>query len=224
MPSYPKHLAIIPDGNRRWAKKQQVPLIDAYKKGIKKIFDVISWTEKTNIQFLSFFCLSCENYQQRPKKEIHSLFSLLDKTLKQATQKKRNNIQFHFFGDLSIFSTTEQSKIKELAEKKTNTTLQVNIGLNYGGQQDILQAIKKLPQPTKQLSNLEFSQYLELANVPNCDALIRTGNVYRISNFLLWQIAYSELFFSPNFWAEFQQKEFHNILQEYSIRERRLGK
>ena len=228
----PDHIAVIMDGNGRWAKKHGKKRFFGHREGMKRVRDIVEAAVDNNVNYLTLFAFSTENWL-RPKEEIKFLMTLLEEFVKKEVSKlAKNNIKLKFIGNFSKLSDKYLKLIKE-AETFTEKCngLNLNIALSYGGRQEILDAIKKLLEDYKnnkiQLSNIDhnlFSQYLYTKDIPDPDLLIRTSGEYRISNFLLWQIAYTELYITETLWPDFTKKEFEKALLDYSKRERRFGK
>ncbi len=227
----PKHVAIIMDGNGRWAKQQGKLRIFGHQNGIKAVRSAVSFAAKHNIEVLTLYAFSSENWN-RPETEVSALMTLFLKALDSEVKKlHKNNIRLKIIGDKSAFSTTLQTKIAE-AESLTanNSGLTLNIAANYGGYWDITQAAQKLAVKVKlgemsitEITAEAFQKELVTENQPQVDLLIRTSGEQRISNFLLWQIAYAELFFTPVLWPDFNEKIFSEAIMIYQQRERRFG-
>ncbi len=227
----PKHVAIIMDGNGRWAKQKGKLRIFGHQNGIKAVRSAVSFAAKHNIEVLTLYAFSSENWN-RPETEVSALMTLFLKALDSEVKKlHKNNIRLKIIGDKSAFSTTLQTKIAE-AESLTanNSGLTLNIAANYGGYWDITQAAQKLAVKVKlgemsitEITAKAFQKELVTENQPQVDLLIRTSGEQRISNFLLWQIAYAELFFTPVLWPDFNEKIFSEAIMIYQQRERRFG-
>ncbi|HGO5814787.1 TPA: polyprenyl diphosphate synthase [Mannheimia haemolytica] len=227
----PKHVAIIMDGNGRWAKQKGKLRIFGHQNGVKAVRAAVSFAAKHQIQVLTLYAFSSENWS-RPETEVSALMSLFMKALDSEVKKlHKNNIRLKIIGDKSAFSESLQKRIAE-SEKLTenNTGLTLNIAANYGGYWDIVQAAQQLATQVKadqlsveQITPALFQQYLVTENQPQVDLLIRTSGEQRISNFLLWQIAYAELFFSPVLWPDFNDEAFSEAIYAYQQRERRFG-
>ena len=226
----PKHIAIIMDGNRRWAKSNNYSLLEAYEKGLETLNDTINNFIKLKIKYLTVFGFSTENWS-RSKKEISFLMKLFNKFLDKAiSEAEENEIRIKFIGDLEIFSKKIREKaslLSKLTNKKKKLTL--TIAVNYGGQQEILLAVKKIlsdhsNKNTPNLVNLnDFERYLFNYNVPNIDLLIRTGGEKRLSNFMLWHLAYTELIFLKQMWPDFNFNLLKNSVNEFISRKRNFG-
>ena len=226
-----KHIAIIMDGNGRWATKRSLPRILGHQQGIKAVRDVVKACAIRGIKMLTLFAFSSEN-KNRSAKEVSWLFKLFLGALKQEVKKlNKHNIRLKIIGDMSLFPTKiQQTALDAQALLSSNTGLTLVIAANYGGQWDIAQAAAKVAQAavTGDIKasdiNVEiFSQYLSLANEPNVDLLIRTSGELRISNFLLWDIAYSEFYFTETLWPDFNEVELNKAVDNFNQRNRRYG-
>ncbi|WP_292993643.1 polyprenyl diphosphate synthase [Nitrosomonas sp.] len=227
--SIPKHIAIIMDGNGRWAQNRYLPRIAGHKQGVETVRGVIKSCIERNISYLTLFAFSSENWR-RPTDEVTSLMQLFLGALEQEiTKLHENGIRFKVIGDLSKF----ESKIIEfiqIGEQLTaeNTRLTFTIAANYGGRWDIMQAMRKMmAQSTNLPLNFEeenLAQYLSMSYAPEPDLFIRTGGECRVSNFLLWQLAYTELYFTNTLWPDFDEHELELAIQSYQQRERRFGR
>jgi len=220
------------DGNGRWATQRNKYRTSGHKAGVKSVRKTIRQSSKIGIKWLTLFAFSSENWS-RPQKEVSMLMELFMRALKKEVPELHSNgVRLNFIGDLSRFSESlrkRMSKVAGLTEK--NETMVLTIAVNYGGRWDILQAAKKLAI-TLQNSDLEVAsvdeselqQYLTMSDIPNPDLLIRTGGEKRISNFLLWQMAYTELFFTETLWPDFDESSLNNAIKDFQLRERRFGK
>lgn len=227
----PQHVAIIMDGNGRWAKQKGKMRVFGHKNGVIAVRNAVSYARKIGVKFLTLYAFSSENWN-RPEQEISALMTLFMQALDLEVKKlHQNNIRLKIIGDTSRFSESLRRKIAR-AEKLTenNTALVLNIAANYGGQWDIVQAVQKVANMVKdqqleveQISPQLFEQYLVTQDQPAVDLLIRTSGELRISNFLLWQIAYAELYFSQVLWPDFNEEEFEQAVQAYQKRHRRFG-
>lgn len=231
MAKLPRHVAIIMDGNGRWAKKRFLPRFAGHQKGIESVRAVIKSCVKHNIEVLTLFAFSSENWR-RPKEEVNALMKLFIKALQnEVSELHENNIRLCFIGARDGFSEQLQILIDN-AEKLTvhNTGLNLVIAANYGGRWDIAQAAKKLAEQVQmgklQLEEIDeekLSHVLSLSDLPAPDLFIRTGGEQRISNFLLWQLAYAEMYFSDVLWPDFNEKIFEEALTSFAKRQRRFG-
>ena len=211
------------DGNGRWAKEKGLSRLEGHKQGVNVVREIITYCSKINIKYLTLFTFSEENWK-RPKKEVIGLMNLLVSSLKKETKSlKKNNIKFSVIGDLKKIDIYTRSKINQTIEiTESNDGLNLNLAISYGSRQEIIQAINQIIEEKKsQISMEEFSDFLYTEKLPDPDLLIRTGKEKRISNFLLWQIPYTEIFFSNSFWPDFNENELNNILKEYTTIERR---
>jgi len=218
-----KHVAIIMDGNGRWGLKNKKSRNLGHKEGLKAVKKIIKATIKKKINFLTLFAFSTENWK-RPKKEIKYLFSLLENYLStEITQLHKNNIKFKTIGN-KIFSK-KLNKILSYSEKltKKNTKLQINLALNYGSKSELIFAIKKIINNKNQININSIKNNLFTKNIPDPDILIRTGNNKRLSNFLLWQIAYSEIYFVKKLWPDFNQNDYNKIILNFYKIKRNFG-
>jgi undecaprenyl diphosphate synthase len=227
----PQHIAIIMDGNGRWATQRKRPRTFGHQAGVKSVRAVIETCVAQQVPHLTLFAFSSENWS-RPAKEVQRLMELFMRSLKKETPELLSQgVRQCFVGDLSRFSDSLQHKMREvsaLQPKQHKMTL--NIAVNYGGKWDICQAARALTVDvlagqlgTDEIDEQTFSQYLSMAEQPAVDLLIRTGGEQRISNFLLWQIAYAELFFVDTLWPDFGHDELLSVINQFKLRERRFG-
>ena len=227
----PQHIAIIMDGNGRWAKKRLLPRIAGHQQGMESVRAMVSHCSKMKIPYLTLFAFSSENWR-RPESEISFLLGLFLKSLKgELKALAENNVRLRIIGDKTRFSKELQNAI-EKAEVLTenNKGLMLNIAFNYGGKWDIVQAAQKLcDKVVRQELNISeineevFEDHLCLSDCPMPDLLIRTSGEYRISNFLLWQFAYAELYFTDTLWPDFREAQLDEALKTYNSRQRRFG-
>ena len=218
-----KHVAIIMDGNGRWGLKHKNSRNAGHKAGLNTVEKIIKETIKNKIDFLTLYAFSTENWK-RPKKEINYLFSLLQTFLIERIEElHKQNIKLKIIG-LKSFSSKLNNLLKK-SEKKTskNKKLQINLALNYGSKFEIINAFKKLKKSREKINEKNLSKYLLTRDVPDPDILIRTGNTNRLSNFLLWQLAYSEIFFEKKLWPDFNEKDYNKIIKEYKKIKRNFG-
>tara|TARA_A100001015_G_scaffold251067_1_gene289822 strand:+ start:724 stop:1398 length:675 start_codon:yes stop_codon:yes gene_type:complete len=217
------HVAIIMDGNGRWGLKYKSSRNAGHKAGLNTVEKVIKETIKNNIKFLTLYAFSTENWK-RPKKEVNFLFNLLENFLiNRIDELHKQNIKLKIIG-VKNFSK-KLNKLLNLSEKKTskNSKLQINLALNYGSKSELMNAIKNLNRNKDKISETNIRKYLQTKNIPDPDLLIRTGNTNRLSNFLLWQIAYSEIFFVKKLWPEFTEKDYNKIINNYKKIKRNYG-
>ena len=218
------HVAIIMDGNGRWGLKYKKSRNAGHKEGLKTVERIIKRTIKHKIKFLTLYAFSTENWR-RPKKEIDYLFTLLENFLTNRIDELHNqNIRLKIIG-VKNFSS-KLNKLLNISEKKTskNKILQINLALNYGSKFELINAFKNLQKKKEKINERNLSKYLQTKNIPDPDLLIRTGNTKRLSNFLLWQLAYSEIFFEKKFWPDFMDRDFDRIIREYKNIKRNFGK
>jgi len=217
------HVAIIMDGNGRWGLKHTNSRNKGHKAGLKTVEKIIKESIKQRIKFLTLYAFSTENWN-RPKKEVNYLFNLLeDFLLNKIDELHKQNIKLNIIG-VKNFSK-KLNKLLTSSEKKTskNTTLQINLALNYGSKLEIIDAIKKLCKNNKKITEYNLSKNLQTKNIADPDILIRTGNTKRLSNFLLWQIAYTEIFFEKKLWPDFNEKDYVRIIKKFKKIKRNFG-
>lgn len=229
--SVPKHIAVIMDGNGRWAKKRFLPRVAGHKAGVETVRKLVKLCAENNVAVLTLFAFSSENWR-RPEQEVSFLMDLFIKSLeKESTKLHEQNVQVRVIGDRSRFHEKLQQQIFNSEElTKHNTGLKLVIAANYGGHWDICQAVQQIANDVQQnkITAHEVSQELiqsklATADLPDPDLLIRTSGETRISNFMLWQTAYSELYFTDVLWPDFDEKEFAKALDFFANRERRFG-
>ena len=225
MEHLPSHVALIMDGNRRWAKEKRLPKFKGHLTGESKIEPIIDRSIELGIQNLTFWALAIKNWNRKPE-EIKFLLNLFRTSLNRKVNKyHRKNIRIKVLGNLSLFPKDIQDMTNGWVEQsKNNTKITVNFAMSYGGRDEILRAINKLPKDHKEITEEEFGQYLDTAGQPDPDLLIRTGGQQRLSDFLPWQIADTELYFTPTFWPDFTVEEFNKSLDWYSQQKRNFGK
>ena len=217
------HVAIIMDGNGRWGLKNKNSRNEGHKAGLKTIDKIINKTIERKIKYLTLYAFSTENWK-RPKKEINYLFSLLENFLKNRIKDLNNkNIKLFVIGKKKF--SIKLNNLLKLAEKQTETndTLQLNLALNYGSKSEIINSIKILKKNKIRISEKNISNNLYTKNIPDPDILIRTGNTKRLSNFLLWQCAYTEIFFEKKLWPDFNQNDFNKIIKKFINIKRNFG-
>ena len=218
------HVAIIMDGNGRWGVKHKKSRNAGHKAGLKTVEKIIKETVKNKIKFLTLYVFSTENWK-RPKKEIDYLFNLLENFLSSRIDDlHKQNIKLKILGSKKFSS--KLNKLLNNCEKKTlkNTKLQINLALNYGSKSELIEAFKRIRTSKINISEKNITKNLQTKNIPDPDLLIRTGNTKRLSNFLLWQLAYTEIFFEKKLWPAFNEKDYNKIIKEYKNIKRNFGK
>lgn len=222
-PNLPRHIAIIMDGNGRWALQKGLPRHEGHRQGVEAAEEIITAVREWKIPYLTLYAFSDENWR-RPKTEIDTLMFLLQQYLLSKQEKMlKNGIRFETIGDIAKLPETIQATIAQTKEiTRHGKDLTLILALSYGSRNEIVRAIRKLVDqgPTEEI----FSNYLDTKDFPDPDLLIRTGGEFRVSNFLLWQIAYTELYFTPVMWPDFGPAELEKALKEFARRERRFGK
>ena len=218
------HVAIIMDGNGRWGLKKKKSRNSGHKAGLNTVENIIKHTIKNNIKFLTLYAFSTENWK-RPQKEISFLFNLLQNFLKKKTNKlNKNGIKLKIIGDKSNFSNKlKKALINSEKITKNNKKLQINLALNYGAKNEILNAISLIKKKKISFTENNVNKNLYTNDSPNPDILIRTGNTKRLSNFLLWQIAYTEIFFEKKLWPDFSNQDYNRILGKFKQLKRNFG-
>ena len=224
----PKHIAITMDGNGRWAKAKGKNRIFGHKNGVTAVRETVESAVENNIEFLTLYAFSTENWL-RPKLEVNSLMNLLVSSIINETKTlMNNNIKLMAIGDINKIPKTAKNKLDSVIEKtKKNSKMSLILAISYSGRWEILNAVKKIIKNNINVNEINehlFEQYLDTKNVPDPELVIRTSGEHRISNFLLWQIAYSELYFTNVMWPDFRKKDFINAIIEYQKRDRRFGK
>ena len=218
------HVAIIMDGNGRWGLKHKNSRNAGHKTGLDTVEKIIKETIKNKIRFLTLYAFSTENWK-RPKKEVNYLFNLLEIFLKNRLDDlHKQDIKLKIIG-VKNFSP-KLNNLLNISEKKTsrNTKLQINLALNYGSKFEIINALKDLKKSKKKITEKNLQKYLQTKEIPDPDLLIRTGNTHRLSNFLLWQLAYSEIFFEKKLWPDFNEKDYNKIIKKFRNIKRNFGK
>jgi len=228
----PQHIAIIMDGNGRWAKNRHQPRFMGHRAGVKSVENIVKHCAEIGVNVLSLFAFSSENWK-RPTKEVSLLMELFALSLKQQAKRlHKNNIRLKIIGDISKFSTSLQKQITQAQQlTKNNTGLTINIAANYGGHWDIAQSVRQLAEKVKTgelepdaITEQMISSGLTTADLPEPDLFIRTGGEQRVSNFMLWQLAYTEFFFTDTLWPDFNNEELDSAITSFFQRERRFGK
>jgi len=229
IPSVPRHIAIIMDGNGRWAKQRFMPRVMGHQRGVEALREVVKACRSLGVEYLTVFAFSSENWR-RPADEVSFLMSLFLKMLeREIANLHQNNIRLKIIGDRSRFDAKLQQTMRE-AEQLTagNSALTLTIAANYGGRWDMMNAVQAMleehPQLAQGFTEEDLSPYLSMSDAPEPDLFIRTGGEQRISNFMLWQLAYTELYFTDVLWPAFGRKELEAAIASYQKRERRFGR
>ena len=228
----PQHIAIIMDGNGRWAKSKFLPRIAGHREGINSVRVITEACGELGVEYLTLYTFSKENWA-RPKSEVSALMKLLVETIRREIEDlMKNNVRLHVIGHMEDLPDAPREALQEGIDfLKNNTGLNLVLALNYGARAEILDAILSVCKDIEkgqitidELNEISFPQYLYTSDMPDPDMIIRTSGEYRISNFLLWQIAYSEIYFTPVFWPAFRRHELYEAIMDYQNRERRFGK
>ncbi|MCV3212389.1 polyprenyl diphosphate synthase [Plectonema radiosum NIES-515] len=228
----PKHVAVIMDGNGRWAKRQGLPRFIGHKHGVDALKDLLRCCKDWGIGALTAYAFSTENWK-RPQEEVEFLMTLFQKVLRQELREMlEENVQIRFVGNLPALPRILQEEIsRSMEETKDNRAIRFTVATNYGGREEILQACRAIADQVKQgllqpdeIDEATFERHLYTAGICDPDLLIRTSGEMRISNFLLWQMAYAEIYITETLWPDFDRAEFHRALSAYQQRERRFGK
>ena len=225
----PRHVAIIMDGNGRWAKKRFLPRFAGHRRGVETVRDMVKRCLAHGIEYLTLFAFSSENWR-RPEEEVSLLMQLFVRALQHEVSKlNRNGVRLRVVGDMSRFDPELQSLIRDSEQKTaTNEKLVLTIAANYGGRWDILQAVNKMtandPAHSGEWVEDDLAPFLSMSYAPEPDLFIRTGGEQRVSNFLLWQLAYTEFYFTETLWPEFDEQAFDAALVSFQRRERRFGR
>jgi len=227
----PNHIAIIMDGNGRWAKRRGMPRIAGHNEGVESVRDTVEACGQLGVKYLTLYAFSTENWK-RPEEEVSLLMRLLLRALKDETDRLHtNNVRIQAIGDIAKLPQEVQNElVDDIAKTKNNTGLTLILALSYSGRWDLTEAMKRIADEVKantlsveQISEQLIASYLSTGNVPDPDLLIRTSGEFRISNFLLWQLAYSEMFITNKLWPSFRRDELYEAIRSYQKRERRFG-
>ncbi|MGB9911506.1 MAG: polyprenyl diphosphate synthase [Microgenomates group bacterium] len=225
----PKHIGIIMDGNRRWAAKRGLTPTQGHEAGVKALVKIVEHCLDLGVKTLTVYALSTENWRKRAKEEVRGIFNLLVRIVQEKKKEyQEKGIKVSVLGDFQAFPRKVVRAIKEiLSIVKKNERLKLNIALNYGGRNEILRAVKKIIAegiPPEKLTEENFSKFLYTNGEPDPDLIIRTGGEIRLSNFLLWQMSYSELYFTDTLWPDFTPEKLDEAIADYQKRQRRFGK
>jgi undecaprenyl diphosphate synthase len=224
----PKHIGIIMDGNRRWAARRGLTAMEGHEAGVKALIKIVEHCLELGVETLTIYALSTENWRKRAREEVEGLFNLLLRAVEEKKEEYREKgVRVAVIGDFQAFPRKVVKAIREmLAVVKTHERLKVNVALNYGGRDEILRAVKKIVEqdiPAKKINEEMFGHFLYTNGEPDPDLMIRTGGQERLSNFLLWQLSYSELYFTDTLWPDFSPRKLDQAIAEYQKRQRRFG-
>jgi len=228
MEHIPQHIVLFPDGNRRWARAKGMHTLEGHKQGYNNLLDFSEWCKKRGVKVLTAFGFSTENWN-RSKEEVNYLMKLLEGCLADNLEKYNSDgVRVRVIGQKERLPESLQNAVKKIEEAtKNNSNLFLNLAISYGGRWDILRAVKKIVEekiPADKIDEKLFESYLSTAGLPSPDLIIRAGGEKRMSNFVLWQAAYSELYFSPKLWPDFTEQDLDLALEEFDQRSRRFGK
>ncbi|MDH7516311.1 MAG: isoprenyl transferase [Bacteroidota bacterium] len=227
----PRHIAIIMDGNGRWAKSRGMPRAYGHREGVRSVREVVKVCGEIGVRYLTLYAFSMENWR-RPKDEVNMLMGLLVSSLRQEIEKlEKNNVRLMFIGDIGKLPPAAQRELLESVERtRSNTGLTLNLALSYSGRWDLVRAFQRVALEARSgkispedIDEKLVSSYLSTAQIPDPDLLIRTSGEMRLSNFLLWELAYTELYISPLYWPEFRRDALLDAIRSYQQRERRFG-
>ena len=227
----PEHIAIIMDGNGRWAKRRSLPRTAGHQEGMKRVVDIVEVANDIGIKYLSLYAFSTENWK-RPKREIDALMNILVRYIRNELDKiHKNNIKIEIMGDISLLPKLPRKEVEKAIEKtKDNSKMVLNIGLNYGGRDEIVRGVKRILKDVragkideKDIDVELISKYLYTNNIPDPDLLIRPSGEIRLSNFMLYQVAYTEFWFSSIYWPDFTEEYLYKAIIDYQKRNRRFG-
>lgn len=224
----PQHIVLFPDGNRRWARNRGLATLEGHNKGYNNLLDFSEWCKNRGVKVLTAFGFSTENWN-RSKEEIDYLMKLLEKCMLDNLEKyQKDGIKVKIIGQRARLPESAQKAV-QITEKATenNSALHLNLAVSYGGKWDIINAVKKIVEekiPAENITEEFFEKYLSTAGLPNPDLIIRAGGEMRLSNFVLWQAAYAELYFSSKLWPDFTEQDLESALSEFNARQRRFGK
>jgi undecaprenyl diphosphate synthase len=224
----PKHIGIIMDGNRRWAAKRGLTAMEGHEAGVKALVKIVEHCLELGVETLTIYALSTENWRKRAREEVEGIFGLLVRAVEEKKEEyKEKGVKVAVIGDFQAFPRKVVKAIREmLTIVKTHERLKVNVALNYGGRDEILRAVKKIVEqdiPAKKINEEMFGHFLYTNGEPDPDLMIRTGGQERLSNFLLWQLSYSELYFTDTLWPDFSPRKLDQAISEYQKRQRRFG-
>jgi undecaprenyl diphosphate synthase len=225
----PQHIAIIMDGNRRWAKNHNLPITKGHEAGAKNLEQIVEYCRNIGVKHLTVYALSTENWRKRSLEEVKGIFGLLLRIVKEkAEEYRKSGIRFFVLGNFQAFPLKVKNAIKKILKMTiVEQKLQFNVALNYGGRDEIVNAVKNIVKdkiPADKIDEKLISNYLYTKDQPDPDLIIRPGGEFRLSNFLIWQMSYAELFFTDILWPDFNPKELEKAIVWYQDRDRRMGK
>jgi len=223
----PRHVAIIMDGNGRWAKQRGLPRVEGHRQGVENLRRILNASAREGVQILTIYAFSTENWN-RPKYEVQMLMRLLEMFIDRELENlHENGVQIRHIGEIDGVHPRLQRKIREACDyTRSNTRLILNVAFNYGGRKEIVQAVKRIVRegiPEDQVTEELISRYMYTGDLPDPDLIIRTSGELRVSNFLIWQGSYAEYYVTPTFWPDFDEIEFHKALETFAMRQRRYG-
>ena len=226
-PALPRHIAIIMDGNGRWARQRLLPRLEGHRRGAKSVRRAIEFCRRNGIEVLTLYAFSTENWG-RPESEVRGLLSIFERMIdRELSELHKEGVQLRHIGRLEHISPKFQQKVLDAVEwTKNNQRLTLNIAFDYGGRAELVDAIRRIVTdgvPVEQIDEALVSHYLYTANCPDPDLIIRTSGEMRLSNFLIWQAAYAEIYMTPTLWPDFDKGELYKALEAYNERERRFG-
>ena len=228
----PVHIAIIMDGNGRWAKKRALPRVAGHRRGVETVKDIVKACAQVGVKYLTLYTFSTENWK-RPKDEVSTLMRLLLRSLKrEAKELHENDIRMQTIGDIKSLPEAVQNELRETIKKTAgNKKMTLNLALSYSGRWELIKAVKEIAAlasegkiSENEINEANFSKFLTTKDIPDPDLLIRTSGEFRVSNFLLWQIAYTEFFITDVYWPDFDRKHLYEAIKDFQHRERRFGK
>jgi len=228
----PVHIAIIMDGNGRWAKKRALPRVAGHRRGVETVKDIVKACAQVGVKYLTLYTFSTENWK-RPKDEVSTLMRLLLRSLKrEAKELHENDIRMQTIGDIKSLPEAVQNELRETIKKTAgNKKMTLNLALSYSGRWELIKAVKEIAAlasegkiSENEINEANFSKFLTTKDIPDPDLLIRTSGEFRVSNFLLWQIAYTEFFITDVYWPDFNRKHLYEAIKDFQHRERRFGK
>ena len=223
----PHHIAIIMDGNRRWAREHRFDVLKGHSQGSNTLKEIAEHAQKIGVNYLTVFAFSTENWR-RPQREVNALIELMRRFLMQDLESLiSDNVRLRIIGDLAPFDRDLRALFEDAVKQtSTNTGLQLTVAINYGGKQDLMQAMQKMASESpdiKEISEEDLKSALQTSDLPEIDLLIRTGGEYRLSNFILWDSAYAELYFSEKYWPDFTGADLDEAIDNFANRQRRFG-